>query len=77
MPGGPSRWSKKENTEWQPVRPELVCEVRYDYFSQNRFRHGTKFLRWRPEKDPSACTLDQVLPEQQALPAPLKEVIGR
>jgi len=44
------------------VRPELVCEVEYDYFSQGRFRHGSKFLRWRPEKDPQTCTMDQVLP---------------
>jgi ATP-dependent DNA ligase len=60
VPGGPSRWSTKKSTEWQALRPVLVCEVRYDYFSQNRFRHGTKFLRWRPDKDPKSCTLDQV-----------------
>jgi ATP-dependent DNA ligase len=59
-PGGPSRWATKRSTEWEPVDPSLVCEVRYDYFSQNRFRHGTKFLRWRPEKDPHSCTFDQV-----------------
>jgi len=44
------------------VDPVLVCEVRYDYFTQQRFRHGTRFLRWRPEKDPKQCTLDQVVP---------------
>jgi len=43
-------------------RPVLVCEVRYDHFSGTRFRHGTKFLRWRPDKRPEACTLDQVKP---------------
>jgi ATP-dependent DNA ligase len=59
-PGGPSRWSTKESTEWEPVAPKLVCEVRYDYFTQQRFRHGTKFLRWRPDKKPKSCTMDQV-----------------
>jgi ATP-dependent DNA ligase len=43
------------------VRPELVCEVEYDYYSQGRFRHGSKFLRWRPEKEPRQCTMDQVV----------------
>ena len=46
---------------WEPVRPELVCEVEYDYFSQGRFRHGSKFLRWRPDKKPRQCTMDQVV----------------
>jgi ATP-dependent DNA ligase len=59
-PGGPSRWSTKRSTEWQPLRPELVAEVRYDHFSGGRFRHGTKFMRWRPDKAPRACTMDQV-----------------
>jgi ATP-dependent DNA ligase len=59
-PGGPSRWSTRRSDEWQPVAPTLVCEVQYDYFSHHRFRHGAKFLRWRPEKDSKACRLDQV-----------------
>jgi ATP-dependent DNA ligase len=59
-PGGPSRWSQGRSTEWEPLRPVLVCEVRYDHFSGRRFRHGTKFLRWRPDKKPQACTFDQV-----------------
>lgn len=59
-PGGPSRWSQGRTTEWEPLRPVLVCEVRYDHFSGGRFRHGTKFLRWRPDKKPRACTFDQV-----------------
>lgn len=62
-PGGPSRWSQGRNTEWEPLDPVLVCEVRYDHFSGGRFRHGTKFLRWRPEKDPGACTFEQVRPK--------------
>jgi len=61
VPGGPSRWATEKSGEWQPVRPELVCEVEYDYYSQGRFRHGSKFLRWRPEKDPKQCTMDQVV----------------
>ena len=59
-PGGPSRWSRGRNTDWQPLRPALVCEVRYDHFSGGRFRHGTKFLRWRPDKKPQACTFAQL-----------------
>ena len=59
-PGGPSRWSTKRSTEWTPLKPELVAEVQYDHFSGGRFRHGTKFLRWRPEKKPQACTFDQL-----------------
>lgn len=59
-PGGPSRWSTERTGEWEPLRPTLVCEVRYDHFSGGRFRHGTKLLRWRPEKKPEQCTFDQL-----------------
>jgi ATP-dependent DNA ligase len=59
-PGGPSRWSTERSAEWQPLAPALVCEVRYDHFSGDRFRHGTKFLRWRPDKAPRACTFEQL-----------------
>jgi ATP-dependent DNA ligase len=62
VPGGPSRWASEKSGEWEPVVPELICEVEYDYFSQGRFRHGSKFLRWRPDKDPQSCTMDQVMP---------------
>jgi len=65
-PGGPSRWSTKRSTEWQPLRPKLVCEVQYDHFSGSRFRHGTKFLRWRPEKKAGQCTFEQVKPSRKA-----------
>jgi ATP-dependent DNA ligase len=61
-PGGPSRWSTERSTEWEALEPTLVCEVRYDHFSGGRFRHGTKFLRWRPDKRPDQCTFDQVVP---------------
>jgi ATP-dependent DNA ligase len=64
VPGGPSRWASERSGEWEAVRPELVCEVEYDYFSQGRFRHGSKFLRWRPDKKPAACTMDQVDPSR-------------
>jgi ATP-dependent DNA ligase len=66
-PGGPSRWSTERSTEWEPLRTELVVEVQYDHFTGGRFRHGTKFVRWRPEKDPAQCTIDQVEKESRAL----------
>jgi ATP-dependent DNA ligase len=59
-PGGPSRWSTRRSDEWQPLRPELVVEVQYDHFTGNRFRHGTRFLRWRPDKAPRQCKLEQI-----------------
>jgi ATP-dependent DNA ligase len=59
-PGGPSRWSTERTGEWQPVAPKIVLEVAYDHFTGGRFRHGTRFLRWRPDKDPRQCTMDQV-----------------
>jgi ATP-dependent DNA ligase len=59
-PGGPSRWSTKRSTEWEPLRPELVIEVSYDHFTGGRFRHGTRLIRWRPDKGPRQCTMDQV-----------------
>jgi ATP-dependent DNA ligase len=59
-PGGPSRWATERTGEWQPLRPTLVCEVRYDHFSGGRFRHGTKLLRWRPDKAPAQCTYAQL-----------------
>jgi ATP-dependent DNA ligase len=65
-PGGPSRWSTKKSTEWEPLDPKLVVEVEFDHFTGGRFRHGTKFLRWRPEKAPSACTMKQVVRENQS-----------
>ncbi|MGH7279813.1 MAG: hypothetical protein ACREJG_14155 [Candidatus Rokuibacteriota bacterium] len=59
-PGGLSRWASGRSTDWKPLRPVLVCEVRYDHFSGDRFRHGTRFLRWRPDKTPRQCTFEQV-----------------
>jgi len=59
-PGGPSRWATERSAEWKPLAPKLVCEVQYDHFTGGRFRHGTKFLRWRPDKKASMCKFDQV-----------------
>jgi ATP-dependent DNA ligase len=59
-PGGPSRWSTKRTDEWEPLATKLVVEVQYDHFSGGRFRHGTKFLRWRPDKKPKQCSFDQL-----------------
>ncbi|HEX8263275.1 MAG TPA: ATP-dependent DNA ligase [Allosphingosinicella sp.] len=59
-PGGPSRWSTERTGEWQPLRSELVAEVRYDHVTGRRFRHGTRFLRWRPDKAPEQCTMEQL-----------------
>jgi ATP-dependent DNA ligase len=59
-PGGPSRWSTERSGEWQPVAPKIVVEVAYDHFTGGRFRHGTRFLRWRPDKNPRQCTMDQL-----------------
>jgi ATP-dependent DNA ligase len=59
-PGGPSRWSTERSAEWEPLAPKLVVEVQYDHFTNGRFRHGTKFLRWRKDKNPESCTMGQV-----------------
>jgi ATP-dependent DNA ligase len=59
-PGGPSRWSTARSEEWVPLDPRLVAEVRYDHFSEGRFRHGSKLERWRPDKDPTQCTFAQL-----------------
>jgi ATP-dependent DNA ligase len=68
-PGGPSRWSTERSGEWEPLAPKLVAEVRYDHVSGDRFRHGTKFLRWRPDKAPRQCTFDQL--QREARPSKL------
>ena len=65
-PGGPSRWSTKRSTDWQPLEAKLVAEVQFDHFTGGRFRHGTKFLRWRPEKSPRDCTMRQVQRENRS-----------
>ncbi len=64
-PGGPSRWATERSGQWQPLRPELVVEVGYDQVTGTRFRHGTKLLRWRPDKAPSQCTFEQMPSEDR------------
>lgn len=59
-PGGASRWSTRRSDEWVPLEPILVAEVRYDHFSEGRFRHATRFERWRPDKAPGQCAFDQI-----------------
>ncbi len=74
-PGGQSRWSTERSTEWRPVRPELVVEVLYDQVSGNRFRHGTRLLRRRPDKAPRQCTMDQL--RHALTPAELAGLMAR
>jgi len=73
-PGGPSRWSTQRSAEWQPLKPMLVIEVKYDQVTARRFRHGTALLRWRPDKDPRQCTFEQLKPELR--PSQLAEIFG-
>lgn len=68
-PGAPSRWNTERSAAWEKLRPKLVVEVRYDQVTANRFRHGTKLLRWRADKAPSQCTFEQLAP-----PAPPAEI---
>ena len=69
-PGGPSRWSTERSSEWVALKPELVVEIRYDHVTGGRFRHGTKLMRWRPDKAPRQCTFEQLAP-----PAPLEMLV--
>ena len=73
-PGGPSRWNTARSVEWQPLRHELVVEVRYDQVTGRRFRHGTGLLRWRPDKAARQCTFDQLAPELR--PSELAELFA-
>lgn len=72
-PGGPSRWSTERSTQWEPVKPQLVAEVRYDHVTGRRFRHGTAFLRWRPDKAPGDCSFDQLV--QEARPSVMMRLL--
>jgi ATP-dependent DNA ligase len=72
-PGAPSRWSNERSTQWEPLRPKLVVEVCYDHVSGDRFRHGTRLLRWRPDKAPRQCTFEQI--ERELRPSKLLEVL--
>ncbi|HEV2593683.1 MAG TPA: ATP-dependent DNA ligase [Sphingomicrobium sp.] len=74
-PGGPSRWNTARSMAWEPLKPVLVAEVRYDQVTSRRFRHGTGFLRWRPDKAPEQCTFAQLAPELR--PSQLKELFAK
>jgi ATP-dependent DNA ligase len=73
-PGGPSRWSTEKTGEWEPVKPKLVVEVRYDQVTGDRFRHGTRLVRFRPEKAPRQCTFEQI--EPPAMPKDVKRLLA-
>jgi ATP-dependent DNA ligase len=73
MPGGQSRWSAGKDLSWEPLRLERVCEVKYDHLQGDRFRHGTTFVRWRPDKRPRDCRYDQL---EVTPPAELAEIFG-
>jgi ATP-dependent DNA ligase len=73
-PGGPSRWNTERTAQWQPLKPALVVEIKYDQVTAHRFRHGTALLRWRPDKDPKQCTFEQLAPELR--PSELKELFA-
>jgi ATP-dependent DNA ligase len=72
-PGAPSRWNANKDLSWQPLRPELVCEVGYDHLQGDRFRHATSFRRWRPDRLPASCTYSQL---EAAVPEELARVFG-
>jgi len=72
-PGAQSRWSRGKDLSWVPLRPERVCEVRYDHLQGRRFRHATTFMRWRPDKPPSDCRYDQL---EVTTPYELARVFG-
>jgi ATP-dependent DNA ligase len=71
-PGGPSRWSTERSSQWVPLKPKLVVEVCYDHFSGERFRHGTRLMRWRHDKAPQQCTMGQVKQKKANLMGLLK-----
>jgi ATP-dependent DNA ligase len=73
MPGGQSRWSAGKDLSWEPLRIERVCEVKYDHMQGDRFRHGTTFLRWRPDKPPAECRYDQL---EVTAPYEIEKVFG-
>ncbi len=60
MPGATSRWNRGKDLSWEPLRVERVCEVAYDHLQGDRFRHATRFLRWRPDRSPRDCRFDQL-----------------
>jgi ATP-dependent DNA ligase len=74
MPGGQSRWNAGRDLSWEPLRPELVVEVRYDHLQGDRFRHATQFVRFRDDRDPKSCTYAQL---EEVPPAELARIFRR
>lgn len=74
-PGGPSRWRTERSAQWQPLKPALVVEVKYDQVTAGRFRHGTGLVRSRSDKDPKQCTCHQLKPALR--PSQLAELFGQ
>ena len=72
-PGAMNRWNAGKDMTWEPLRPEAVCEVSYDHLQENRFRHATSLVRWRPDRDPGSCTYDQL---DTPIPMELSDVFG-
>ena len=77
IPGGQSRWTRGKELDWNPVKPELVVEVRYDKLEQNRFRHGTRLIRFRPDKDPEQCTWREVRPPRRRSDPTVESLLER
>ena len=73
LPGATSRWNRGKDLSWEPLRTELVAEVAYDHLQGDRFRHGTTFKRWRPDKPPEACRYDQL---EETAPFLLARIFG-
>jgi ATP-dependent DNA ligase len=73
QPGGGSRWNGGKDQSWVPLRIELVAEVTFGQLQEGRFRHGSQFLRWRPDRTPASCTYDQL---EVATPVPFRELVA-
>lgn len=73
LPGAQSRWTGKKDLSWVPLRPERVCEVKYDHMEGDRFRHTAQFVRWRPDRTPESCTYEQL---EEVVGYDLAEVLG-
>jgi len=73
MPGAPSRWNAKKDMTWVPLRIERVAEVAFEHMQGDRFRHNARFVRWRPDREPSSCTYTQL---ETPVPVELHEVFG-
>ena len=72
-PGAKSRWSTERSMQWTPVEPGVVVQVSYDQLQRGRFRHATRFERWRPDKAPEECTMEQLV---RPTGAGFSEVVG-